>query len=76
MGTGKKEASRKVRQNKVSDGMANVKVKGENFYRYVRDFNHNLLAYCVLKAYVANFVYQICQESQNLENVPGWEGPT
>jgi nuclear GTP-binding protein len=33
MGTGKKEASRKVRQGKVGDGMANVKVKGENFYR-------------------------------------------
>jgi nuclear GTP-binding protein len=35
MGTGKKEATRKVRQGKVGDGMANVKVKGENFYRYV-----------------------------------------
>lgn len=35
MGTGKKEASRKVRQAKVGDGMANVKVKGENFYRLV-----------------------------------------
>lgn len=35
MGTGKKEAARKVRQGKVGDGMANVKVKGENFYRYV-----------------------------------------
>ncbi|KAK7544467.1 NUC091 domain-containing protein [Phyllosticta citribraziliensis] len=33
MGTGKKEATRKVRQGKTSDGMANVKVKGENFYR-------------------------------------------
>ncbi|RKF63438.1 Nucleolar GTP-binding protein 2 [Erysiphe neolycopersici] len=33
MGTGKKEASRKIRQGKVSDGMGNVKVKGENFYR-------------------------------------------
>ncbi|KAI9739802.1 MAG: GTPase required for pre-60S ribosomal subunit nuclear export and maturation [Cirrosporium novae-zelandiae] len=33
MGTGKKEAARKVRQGKVGDGMANVKVKGENFYR-------------------------------------------
>lgn len=33
MGTGKKEATRKVRQGKVGDGMANVKVKGENFYR-------------------------------------------
>lgn len=34
MGTGKKEAARKERQGKTSDGMGNVKVKGENFYRY------------------------------------------
>ena len=34
MGTGKKEAARKERQGKVGDGMGNVKVKGENFYRY------------------------------------------
>lgn len=34
MGTGKKEAVRKERQGKVGDGMSNVKVKGENFYRY------------------------------------------
>ncbi|KAF2665112.1 putative nucleolar GTPase [Microthyrium microscopicum] len=33
MGTGKKEASRKERQGKTNDGMANVKIKGENFYR-------------------------------------------
>ncbi|KAK5126585.1 hypothetical protein LTR85_009519 [Meristemomyces frigidus] len=33
MGSGKKEAARKVRQGKTSDGMANVKTKGENFYR-------------------------------------------
>ncbi|EME48448.1 hypothetical protein DOTSEDRAFT_67480 [Dothistroma septosporum NZE10] len=33
MGTGKKEATRKVREGKTSDGMANVKTKGENFYR-------------------------------------------
>ncbi|TGO66674.1 hypothetical protein BOTNAR_0056g00130 [Botryotinia narcissicola] len=33
MGTGKKEAARKVKQGKVGDGMANVKTKGENFYR-------------------------------------------
>lgn len=33
MGTGKKEATRKERQGKVGDGMANVKTKGENFYR-------------------------------------------
>lgn len=33
MGTGKKEATRKVKQGRVGDGMANVKTKGENFYR-------------------------------------------
>lgn len=33
MGKFKKEASRKVRDGKTGDGMANVKVKGENFYR-------------------------------------------
>lgn len=33
MGTGKKEKSRLVRQGKTGDGMQNVKVKGENFYR-------------------------------------------
>lgn len=35
MGTGKKETARKARQGDSGDGMANVKVKGENFYRYV-----------------------------------------
>lgn len=35
MGSGKKEANRKVRQGKTGDGMANVKMKGENFYRYI-----------------------------------------
>lgn len=34
MGSGKKEANRKVRQGKTGDGMSNVKMKGENFYRY------------------------------------------
>lgn len=33
MGTGKKEATRKEKQGKTSDGMSNVKTKGENFYR-------------------------------------------
>ncbi|OJI98104.1 hypothetical protein ASPVEDRAFT_37537 [Aspergillus versicolor CBS 583.65] len=33
MGSGKKEATRRTRQGKVGDGMANVRVKGENFYR-------------------------------------------
>jgi hypothetical protein len=35
MGQHKKEANRKERQGKTGDGMANVKVKGENFYRCV-----------------------------------------
>ncbi|KAG5944149.1 GTPase required for pre-60S ribosomal subunit nuclear export and maturation [Claviceps sorghi] len=33
MGSGKKEATRRVRQNKTGDGLNNVRVKGENFYR-------------------------------------------
>lgn len=33
MGTQKKEAARRERQGKTGDGMGNVKVKGENFYR-------------------------------------------
>ncbi|KAK5992962.1 Nucleolar GTP-binding protein 2 [Cladobotryum mycophilum] len=33
MGTGKKEATRRVRQGKTGDGLGNVKTKGENFYR-------------------------------------------
>lgn len=34
MGTGKKEATRRVRQGKDGkDGMGNIRVKGENFYR-------------------------------------------
>jgi hypothetical protein len=35
MGNAKKESVRKERQGKTGDGMGNVKVKGENFYRYV-----------------------------------------
>ena len=33
MGTGKKEKTRKEKEGKVGDGMGNVKIKGENFYR-------------------------------------------
>jgi len=44
MGTAKKEASRKVREGKTSDGMANVKTKGENFYRYYHHHHHGLLS--------------------------------
>lgn len=42
MGTSKKEASRKVRQGKVGDGMNNVKTKGENFYRYFKRLEYVL----------------------------------
>jgi hypothetical protein len=49
MGTGKKEAQRKIRQGKVGDGMGNVKVKGENFYRYVdvQQFSCKQLTLCL-----------------------------
>ncbi|KAL4885526.1 NUC091 domain-containing protein [Aspergillus karnatakaensis] len=40
MGTGKKEATRRVRQGKVGDGMANVRTKGENFYRDAKKVKH------------------------------------
>ena len=33
MGTYKKEKARRERSKTAGDGMANVKVKGENFYR-------------------------------------------
>lgn len=36
MGAGKKENARRERQGKSGDGMGNVKVKGENFYKYVQ----------------------------------------
>ncbi|KAJ3486294.1 hypothetical protein NLG97_g6643 [Lecanicillium saksenae] len=40
MGTGKKEATRRVRQGKTGDGMANVRTKGENFYRDAKRVKH------------------------------------
>jgi nuclear GTP-binding protein len=33
MGSGKKEVARRERQGKGGDGLDNVKIKGENFYR-------------------------------------------
>ena len=33
MGTAKKEKNRRTRQGTAGDGLGNVKVKGENFYR-------------------------------------------
>lgn len=41
MGTGKKEATRRVRQSKTGDGLNNVRVKGENFYRSVPNPSHD-----------------------------------
>jgi len=40
MGNFKKEANRKERQGKTGGGLGNVKVKGENFYRYERAGRH------------------------------------
>jgi hypothetical protein len=49
MGTFKKEASRKARQGKTTDGMANVKTKGENFYRYGRIYYFTMLIADILE---------------------------
>jgi nuclear GTP-binding protein len=35
MGTFKKEQSRRDREGKSKDGLGNVRVKGENFYRLI-----------------------------------------
>ena len=45
MGARKKEASRRERQGVSTDGMANIKVKGENFYRYVLE-NWAAMVHC------------------------------
>ena len=60
MGTGKKEASRKERQGR-SDGMNNVKTKGENFYRSLK-----LSHICG-----ASFVNQrqVCEKGEDVEDV-------
>lgn len=64
MGTGKKEASRKVRQGKVGDGMANVKVKGENFYRYVLAHEESFVDGLPLseRGSVTDIILQFCEE--------------
>lgn len=46
MGTFKKEATRKERQGKTGDGMGNVRVKGENFYRLVFSLRQMVLDMC------------------------------
>jgi nuclear GTP-binding protein len=67
MGTGKKEANRKIRQGKVGDGMANVKTKGENFYRFVS--LHRISRGVLTKP-------KLGEESQDPEYVQGRKGPT
>lgn len=61
MGSGKKEANRKERQGKTGDGMGNVKVKGENFYRYAQQ------RHCVETAHMKTPPLthpQLCQKGQ------------
>lgn len=74
MGSGKKEATRKERQGKVGDGMGNVKVKGENFYRYVLCCRmlyskrmHESLIIAMMKR---------CEEVKDFEHVQGGKGST
>lgn len=72
MGTAKKEAARKERQGKVGDGMNNVKVKGENFYRY-----HIGLKLMQCKSIrCLTVIVQVCEESQNSEHVQKWRPST
>jgi len=59
MGKFKKEASRKVRDGKTGDGMANVKVKGENFYRQVSPL-------CIHG--ITLIFSQICEEGKAAQN--------
>lgn len=78
MGTGKKEAARKVRQGKTGDGMANVKVKGENFYRYVMPakfiFSHK--KFHGVNDMNADWLLQLCEESESFEYVQRRKGAT
>ena len=64
MGTGKKEATRRERQGKVGDGMGNVRVKGENFYRSAIPLN---LVICSSADLVKR-----CEEGGEAEYVQGW----
>jgi hypothetical protein len=64
MGTGKKEAARRERQDKANDGMGNVRTKGENFYRYVDGERNPLNTWVWLIA-----ITQICKEGQDFEHV-------
>lgn len=65
MGTFKKEATRKERQGKTGDGMGNVRVKGENFYRLVFSIRQMVLDMCT------DF-WKRCEEVEDLEYAQGW----
>lgn len=65
MGTFKKEASRKERQGKTGDGMGNVRVKGENFYRLVHPLRQMVLDMCA-------DLFKRCEEVEDLEYAQGW----
>lgn len=77
MGTGKKEAARREGQGKVGDGMGNVKVKGENFYRYAAAV---LLSLKAVRSWrpesVADMSFQVGQESEDSEYVQRWQSAT
>lgn len=74
MGSGKKEATRKERQGKVGDGMGNVKVKGENFYRYV--LCCRMLYFIWMHGMLIVAMMKRCQEVKDLEHVQGGKGST
>lgn len=67
MGTHKKEANRKERQGLTGDRMANVKVKGENFYRFV------LYEFPIVACPGADDYVQECKEDQDAEHVQRWK---
>ena len=71
MGTGKKEAARRERQGKPGDGMANVKTKGENFYRSVTAaiFRHRPGSPELIHS-------QECQKAENPKHVQGRQSTT
>lgn len=71
MGSGKKEATRRVRQKQTGDGLNNVRVKGENFYRYV----HHDPAVQLKKTRLADSTKR-CEEGQAPEHVQGGKGAT
>lgn len=59
MGTFKKEAKRRERQGTTSDGLGNVKVKGENFYRSGKKGAHFDLHLILLLTFMATLVVKV-----------------